>query len=387
MSDKTATPEHTTDKTNGDAKPAHAPRKRLIPTRWIVVLLLLIAVGIVVQQLVTLRFWELLGSQQSTQSAQIDTVDTRLAALEGAVAEQGVLRDDFRKMQAALKEERALLTLDRIEQQIDAGWQIWVGTGDPAALVNAMQTAQRLLAHDASAEGQALRLAVNHDLVAIKSQQTIDLRDAVERIDTVIASIDKLPFVQDRRVPQDTPDTAVVVAEVSGDTLLDRGRQMVGALAHELWNAIRGMIRVQRLDRAEAGLLAPEQKVFLQQGLRLLLLDARHALIMRNTAVYQQTLGQAKNWIQKYADASDALVKEDLTSLQSLATRNIDPRVVSLVETRQALAAARASITGEPLSVEADAALSTPPATMPESTAAASSESVKAPEAVKGATP
>ena len=124
---------------------------------------------------------------------------------------------------------------------------------------------------------------------------------------------------------------------------------MAVAIARDVWASIRSMIRIQRLDHAEAGLIAPEQKVFLQQGLRLLLLDARHSLIMRNATVYQQTLGQARAWITKYADSADALVKDDLATLQGLAGLNIDPAAVSLEESRKALLVARSALTGEPL--------------------------------------
>ena len=339
-------------------------RKRRRPGRWIVVLLCLIVIGIGVQQLAAVRFWETLDNE----AGQIATVDGRLTALEAAMADQTRLRDDVRQMQAALQQERALLGLDRIEQQLDAGWQVWVGTGDPKTLMLALQNAQSALAQPSDAAAQALRLAVNRDLVALKSQQVVDLRAAVESIDTVIASIDRLPLIQDRRVPNGAAnDGAATGDEAPATTLLERARQVAGALAQDLWQAIRGMIRVQRLDRAETGLIAPEQKVFLQQGLRLLLLDARHALIMRNASVYQQTLNQARAWIQKYTDSADALVKDDLATLQRLAALNIDPAVMSLEDTRHALAAARAALTGvsQPESGETVPAAPTPPQATP----------------------
>lgn len=327
----------------------HAPRTAKRPrrtARWMIVLLLLIVIGIGVQQLAAVRFWESLDNE----AGQIATVDSRLAALEASIADQNRLRDDIAQMQQSLKQERALLVLDRIEQQLDAGWQTWVGTGDPKVLVGALQTAQRTLAHEPGAAEQALRLAVNHDLLAIKAQPVVDLRAAVESLDGVIASIDQLPLIQDRRIPEGVASEAQAAAdETPAATLLERARQIAGSLARDLWQTVRGMVRVQRLDHAEAGLIAPEQKVFLQQGLRLLLLDARHALIMRNTVVYQQTLNQARAWIQKYADSADARVKEDLATLQRLAALNVDQAVMSLEDTRQALAAARAALTGEPL--------------------------------------
>lgn len=333
-----------------ESKTKSSRTRRVIGGHWFWILLLLVVIGVGVQQLQALRFWETLDNE----AGQIATVDGRLTALEAAMADQTRLRQDIQQMQQTLLQERALLGLDRIEQQLDAGWQIWQSTGDPKMLVSVLQDAQRHLANEPGAAAQALRLAVGRDLVTLKSQQVVDLRSAVESIDTVIASIDKLPLIQDGRVPAKTAnDTDLAPAETNAPTLLERSRQLIAAIAQDMWQAIRGMIRVQRLDRAESALIAPEQKVFLQQALRLLLLDARHALIMRNTAVYQQTLAQAGAWITKYADASDSLVKNDLIELQRLTTLNIDPAIVSLEETRRALAAARAALTGEALTGEA----------------------------------
>ena len=363
-------------------------KRRMIGGRWLWIALLLLFVGVGVQQLFAVRSWETLEDE----AGQIATVDGRLMALEAAMVDQARLRQDVQQMQQALRTERALLGLDRIEQQLDAGWQIWVGTGDLKTLVIALQNAQRALINEPGAAAQALRLAVSRDLVTLKSQPIVDLRAAVENIDTVIASIDKLPLVQDGRVPTPTAhDRDAAAVEINAPTLLERGRQIALAIAQDIWQAIRGLIRVQRLDRAEAGLIAPEQKVFLQQGLRLLLLDARHALIMRNTAVYQQTLMQARAWISKYADSTDALVKSDLAALERLATLNIDPAAIGLEETRQALLAARAALTGEPIDSEPAQSSSgaTAPGSVPQAAAsvesAASAETAKAPATAKGA--
>jgi len=338
-------PDHQTQPHESQSKKPQLPRKqRIIGGRWLWVLLLLLLIGVAVQQLVAVRFWETLDNE----AGQIATVDGRLTTLEAAMADQTRLRQDVQQMQKVLRDERALLGLDRIEQQLDAGWQIWQGTGEPKALILALQNAQRHLAKEPDAMAQALRMAVSRDLAALKSQQVVDLRAAVENIDAVIASIDKLPLIQDGRVPASVANnTTAPPAEGTATTLLERGRQFAIAIAQDIWQAIRGLIRVQRLERAESGLIAPEQKVFLQQGLRLLLLDARHALIMRNAEVYQQTLSQARAWILKYADTTDALVKNDLNELQRLTALNIDPTVVSLEETRNALAAARSALSGE----------------------------------------
>lgn len=384
MSDQPPTQEPQTETVPPTQKPPRASRKPRTFGRWVIVLLLLVMIVMGVQQLAAVRFWETLDNE----AGQIATVDGRLAVLEAAVADQNRLREDIRQMQESLQQERVLLGLDRVEQQIDAGWQIWIGTGDPKMLMVTLENAQRSLMNQSGAAAQALRVALGRDLAALKSQQTVDLRTAIESIDAVIASIDRLPLIQDRRVLK--AEAGVLppqkVATPAATTLLEQSRQVATELADELWQTIRGMIRVQRLDHAEAALIAPEQKVFLQQGLRLLLLDARHALIQRNTPVYQQTLAQARAWIVKYTDVADALVREDLAALQRLVTINIDPSAINLDHTRQALAAARAALTGEPAAAapeSAPAAAAVPTAAVAEPPKA--DEAPKTQETGKGA--
>jgi uroporphyrin-3 C-methyltransferase len=328
--------------------------------RWVMALLVLLGLGLAGQQIWTLRLWEGLDKEV----VEVDSVESRLATLEAALANQHQVRQEVDAMRLSLEKERRLLQLDRMEERIDTGWQIWVATGDNKTLVNALRDGQNALSGDASATAQTLRLAMGHDLTEIKAQHMTDLRETVEELDGVIASIDKLPLVQDRRLPASEPIAALEAPTAqSADTLIDKAHLIVTGLAEELWQSIRSMVRVQKLDHAEAGLIAPEQRVFLQQGLRLLLLDARHSLIQRNTATYQQTLSQARSWIEKYCDGSAPLVKSDLSILQRLAGQNIEISAVSLEATRAALENARNALSGmHEMSPDSDTS-SVPPST------------------------
>ncbi len=348
MSEHPSTPDQQSDSST-PPKPRRTVTKARGVGRWVIVVLMLLVIGLGVQQLATVRFWETLDNE----AGQIASADGRLTALEAIVADQDRLKSDIRQMRQSLQQERALLSLDRIEQQVDAGWQMWIATGDPKMLIAALQSAQQMLAKDPTAAAQNLRQVVGQDLTSLKSQDRFDLRLAVARLDTLIAGIDQLPLVQDSRLTAPVAQQTTRVDLEPAETLLERGRQWADHLAQEVWQAIRSLIRVQRLDRAEAGLIAPEQKVFLQQGLRLLLLDARHALIMRNAPIYQQTLAQANAWIRKYADTANARVQTDMEELHSLSELRIDPDVISLEATRQALADMRAALAPETVSLVA----------------------------------
>lgn len=350
----------TTESSPSEPGVSQGPRRTSRAKRWAMIVLGVGVVALIVQQAWTWRLWEGLQREEVALPGMAASVDDRLAALESVVGTQQQMQTEMALLRQAFMRDRLLLQMDRLEEQMDAGWQIWLVTGQSKTLGTALENGQRWLTQVPMPEAQALKLALTRDLTELRGRQVVDLRDTVQQLDGIIASVDKLPLLQDRRLPLSDQSqegskpsnagkgaTEAMVSEpVSADTLMERARLLVADVTASIWQSIRQMVRVQRLDRAEPGLIAPEQKVFLQQGLRLLLLDARHALVQRNAAVYQQSLDQARAWIAKYCDASNALVASDLELLQRLSAVNPDPATVSLEATRQALTAYRAALEG-----------------------------------------
>jgi uroporphyrin-3 C-methyltransferase len=349
----------TTESTPSEPGVTQRPRRTNRAKRWAVIILGVGVVALLAQQAWTWRLWEGLQREEVALPGMA-SVDDRLAALESAVGSQQQMQTEMALLRQAFMRDRLLLQVDRLEEQMDAGWQIWLLTGQSKTLGTALENGQRWLTQVPMPEAQALKLALTRDLTELRGRQVVDLRDTVQQLDGLIASVDKLPLLQDRRLPPPDPGQASAKAghaaqgavqtgasePASPETLMERARLLVADVTASIWQSIRQMVRVQRLDRAEPGLIAPEQKVFLQQGLRLLLLDARHALVQRNTAVYQQSLDQARAWITKYCDTANALVASDLELLQGLRAVNPDPATVSLEATRLALTAYRAALLG-----------------------------------------
>ncbi len=320
------------------------PQRVVFGKRLVVGLVGLAVIGVVGQQVWTMRLWE--GLQR--EDVAVDSVDARVATLESALADQQVLQQEMAALRQSFLRDRLVLQLDRIEEQIDAGWQLWLVTGNSKPLGQALERGQHLLANVPMAEVQVLRQAMARDLAGVANRQVLDLRGTVQQLDGVMASIDKLPLQQERRLQSapSEPTNSSPLLDTEVPTLMDKARALVAQIGEEIWQSIRRMVRVQRLDQAEPALIAPEQRVFLQQGVRMLLLDARHALIERNAAVYQQSLSQARRWIVKYFDSTDALVRSDLELLQRLESIQMDPAAVNFDATRQALDALRNALLG-----------------------------------------
>jgi uroporphyrin-III C-methyltransferase len=312
---------------------------RTFGQRAVYVVIALAAVGILVQQLWTI------GLKDSLQRDEVVITqgNSKIAATENTLQQE---KRDIDVLRDALLRDRLLLQLDRFEDQMDTGWQIWLITGDSQRLVQAITQAQRWLIQVPGAEADALRMTLTGDLNELRSRPILNLGEATQQLDGVIASIDKLPLQQAHRVESPmTPEvSAVPPSNPDATTLMEKSRAIATELAAEVWQAIRRMIRVQRLDQTEQALLAPEQKIFLQQGVRMLLLDARHALVQRNTALYQQSLQQASLWIGKYFDNTDTLVQHDLSLLIKLSSINIDPSTLRFDQTYRALEQLRRSL-------------------------------------------
>jgi uroporphyrin-3 C-methyltransferase/uroporphyrinogen III methyltransferase/synthase len=81
---------------------------------------------------------------------------------------------------------------------------------------------------------------------------------------------------------------------------------------------LQKLIRVRRVDEPDAPLLAPDQAYFLRENMRLMLLNARLGLLGRNDLQFKTDLNRAIEWLNRYYDTDNRLVKGSLEQLNQL---------------------------------------------------------------------
>lgn len=87
-----------------------------------------------------------------------------------------------------------------------------------------------------------------------------------------------------------------------------------------LWAQIGGYLRFRRFDGGSVRpLLAPEEEVYLELNLRLMLERAQLAALRREQVIYEQSLQTAADWMARYLDMDNAGVLRSLEELESLA--------------------------------------------------------------------
>jgi len=83
-------------------------------------------------------------------------------------------------------------------------------------------------------------------------------------------------------------------------------------------NEARSLVRVGRIERPEAILLAPDQTYFLRENLKLKLLNARLSLLSRQVDVTRSELATVAASLNRYFDPASRRTQTAATQLQQL---------------------------------------------------------------------
>ncbi|MDR0776639.1 MAG: uroporphyrinogen-III C-methyltransferase [Azonexus sp.] len=234
--------------------------------------------------------------------AKFGVVDSRLAEFES----QGKALQSMVEDLARSREEATLL---EVEQALTLAQQQLQLAGNVAVAALALQTADARLARLDKPRYLPLRDALAKDLGRLNAQPFVDVAGISLRLEEIIGRVDELPLLA-----LDRP----AAAAKSVPTEAEAGAAWWRLAAADAWQALRDLIRIQRLDREEPVLLAPEQSFFLRENLKLRLLNARLALLARDHGTFRSELKVAQDWLQRYFAADDPAVKEAQGKLQQL---------------------------------------------------------------------
>jgi uroporphyrin-3 C-methyltransferase len=105
----------------------------------------------------------------------------------------------------------------------------------------------------------------------------------------------------------------------------------------DVWREIRQLVRIERMDRPDPGLLGPSHVVLLRENLKLRLLDARLALLQRDERVFREDIKQARAWVDRYFDPASSVTQSALDTLDSLSDAKLSIALPVLTESLAAV--------------------------------------------------
>ncbi|QRQ88129.1 fused uroporphyrinogen-III synthase HemD/membrane protein HemX [Cupriavidus oxalaticus] len=342
------------------AAAGHAAAARKPAALWALVAVLVVATAggfWWLQQRVDHLTGELARRQQSNDAlVQESRVLTRNAqdTVKELQAKVGVLENqvgETRDKQVALEQVYQDLMRNRDDWEIaeiqqlltNAGQQLQL-TGNVQVALAALQSADARLARTDKPQYNLLRRAIARDIARMKAVPDTDLTGAAIKLDEAINQVDALPLLSSERMLERTE------ADARKDGAAGKDAASVPAAAaaangwfSRLWTYLREemaqVVRIRKVDDAEALLLSGDQGWFLRENVKLRLLNARLALLSRNEPVFRNDLAAAQAMIGRYFDSKSRRVQGVLTLLRQAQAGAVTVQLPTMSESLGALRA------------------------------------------------
>lgn len=338
-----------------------------------------------------------LAQEARTLAAQSDALSqelqARLTVAEVRLSEVSLQRSQLEELMLSMSRSRD----DNLVQDLESALRLAVQqaqlTGSAQPLVSALQAADQRIARAAQPRLNPVQRAITRDIERIQEAALADIPALALRLDELARQVDEWPVLNDvgpgkrpapnaANTPADPsaaqapkvedpiqeaavaasvpapsspttslPDTTTAVQAVAADAAdggLSQGWSRVSAGWNALWARIwndvtrsgRELVRVSRIDRPEAALLAPEQAFFLRENLKLKLLNARLGLLARHMAASQADVVAVEGALERYFDTTSPAVKRAQGVLAELREDLVDNGLTRPDETLAALAVA-----------------------------------------------
>jgi len=262
----------------------------------------------------------------------------RLAVTDAKLSEVSLQRAQLEDLMHSLSRSRDENLVVDIESAIRLAQQQSQLTGSVQPLLAALQSSQMRLTKVAQPRLAPLLRAIVRDIEQIKATPVTDTPTLLIKIDELVRAVDNLALLN--AVGATTSNHATTKPVTTPETLSWARAISISwweKMLNDLWRNAQGLVRISRIDRPEASLLAPEQSYFVRENLKLRLLNVRLAVLARHFESAQADMNQVTRDLNKYFDVASgqgpltvALAREVLAQSKNTEIPRIDATLAAL---------------------------------------------------------
>jgi uroporphyrin-3 C-methyltransferase len=305
--------------------------------------------------------------------AMTQELQARLAVAELRLSEVTLQRSQLEELMLSLSRSRDDNLVQDLESALRLAQQQAQLTGSAQPLVSALQAADQRISRAAQPRLNPVQRAIGRDIQRIQGASLADIPSLVLQLDDLARQVDDWPLLnqvgqrtapvgkaaaaakgKDGKAVAPQPVAAAEPApeptsEAAGEgSDLGEGWGRISGWWTSLWSRIwvdltrsgRELVRVSRIDRPEAVLLAPDQALFMRENLKLKLLNARLGLLARHMQASQADLVAVEAALARYFDTSAPRVVAAQTALARLRKDLVNSELPRPEDTLTALTAA-----------------------------------------------
>lgn len=279
------------------------------------------------------------------QSAQRERdVQLRLERFEAELARLRDQRAELDQLYLDLtrgRDESALLEVERLVTL--AAQELQISGSAPTALA-ALQSADARLARIERPQLVTLRRAIGRDIERLRAAPTVDVTGIALKLDQIAQGVEGWPLLAEAAPLPSAPAKAKPAPKADA-----KASPAAAPVPPSWWAEARAwlqqefgdLVRIREVDTPEALLLTTAQQQLVRQQMRLRLLDARTALLMRNDKLYRADLAEAQALLARYFDTRQAAAATAQGQLKLLATAPLSVESPQIADSLAALRSAR----------------------------------------------
>ncbi len=139
------------------------------------------------------------------------------------------------------------------------------------------------------------------------------------------------------QLQNDVPGLSILVAPKPNTSILENTpHQAQKKWWDRAWDNIRASLKqlvvITHQSEDIPAMMTPDQQIYLQENLQLLIMQAQWAAFNHNNEVYQSSLTQAKSWVNKYYVQNSANTQAFIKSLDALLAVNLSPNYPDVLQ-------------------------------------------------------
>jgi uroporphyrin-III C-methyltransferase len=268
-----------------------------------------------------------LAKQAEERSTQ---ANARTVILEQKLEESRDQQDVLQTLYDQLAENREATALAEVEQLLTVANQQLQLAGNVKSALLALQAADKRLEPLNLPRATQLRETLALEIKNLRTLPQVDVMSMSAQLEELATLCATLPLISER---QPTLNSKATLLRVADTTHLNAFQKV----ALPIWDDIKNLVTVERIDKPEPPLLATGQDFYLRENLKLRLLTARVALLQHDDASYKADLNAINMWLNQYYDAKhpDAIAAFKL--IKKLAGNNISIELPQLNESMAAV--------------------------------------------------
>lgn len=263
-----------------------------------------------------------LAKQAEERSTQ---ANARTVLLEEKLAESRDQQDVLQTLYDQLAENREATAVAEVEQLLTiANQQLQLANNVKSALL-ALQAADKRLEPLDLPRATQLRATLALEIEKLRALPQVDVMAMSAQLEALASLCATLPLISER---QPTLNQAAAHQDVA------KTKQMntLQKFAFSIWNDIKNLVTVERIDKPEPPLLSADLTFYLRENLKLRLLAARIALLQHDETSYSADIKTIRNWLNQYFDTKHPNTVKALRLLKKLSDNNVGIELPQLTE-------------------------------------------------------